>query len=266
MEKYCRFSGRNIHYSISGTGDPLILLHGFLEDLTLWEPLVKHFTAGNTVICIDLPGHGKTDVFGEVHSMNLMADVVAAVMKSEGLRKAVVAGHSLGGYVALAFARRYLDLCPGIALLNSSADPDSEEKKTDRLRSLKIVGKNLTLFVNEAIPRMFAAQNTSRYKDDMDRIKKMALNTPVDGIIATTLGMMERENSRPFLSNPPVPVLFIAGKNDSIIPESKSLEQIAAGEKIRGVMLENSGHLSLIEEMDAVIFLLKSFLEELKND
>jgi pimeloyl-ACP methyl ester carboxylesterase len=263
MEKTILFNGKKVHYTTSGTGNALVFLHGFLEDLSLWKNIIIDFERNYHVICIDLPGHGKTDIFGEKHSMSLMADVVAAVLRSEEQKSAIITGHSMGGYAALAFAKRYRDLSKGIVLLNSTSEPDSEDKKADRLRGIKVVRKSLQVFVNEAIPRLFADHHRDKFHEEIEEAKRVAMRTPVEGVVACILGMMEREDNRPFLKNPTLPVFIIAGKYDNVIPEEKSVQQITENEKVRGAILENSGHLSVIEEKEATVFLLHSFFEEL---
>ena len=109
MIRTCIFRQGRIRYKQQGKGRAVILLHGFLEDLHIWDEFSSELSKSYRVISIELPGHGKSENFGYVHSMELMADAVMAVLKQERLRKVVIIGHSMGGYVSLAFAEKYSD-------------------------------------------------------------------------------------------------------------------------------------------------------------
>ena len=105
--KTTHFKNTKISYTEQGKGNAVILLHGFLENSTMWKYLVPVLTQKNRVICIDLLGHGQTDCLGYIHSMEDMADAVHHVISELKIRKAILVGHSMGGYVALAFAALY---------------------------------------------------------------------------------------------------------------------------------------------------------------
>ena len=119
-----------------------MLLHGFLETSKIWEPFINQLSLRRQVICIDLPGHGKTGIFGDVHTMELMADVVNAVLTELNISRATILGHSMGGYVSLAFAEKYPEKISGIVLLNSTPEADSEEKRINRDKAARLVSKN----------------------------------------------------------------------------------------------------------------------------
>ncbi len=124
----------NIHYTDKGKGTAIVLLHGFLENSTMWKPFISRLSKKNRVITIDLLGHGKTECLGYVHTMEDMAEAVKAVLSKLRLRRVVVIGHSMGGYVALAFVEKYSNNVKGLCLMNSTATADSEEKKINRDR------------------------------------------------------------------------------------------------------------------------------------
>ena len=118
MHKTIPYHSGNINYYTSGKGSThLVFLHGFLENLSMWDTIIPEFTKTHTVIAIDLPGHGKTSTLETVHTMELMADVVNMVLKKEGAIKAKFVGHSMGGYVALAFAKKHPKKVGAICLL-----------------------------------------------------------------------------------------------------------------------------------------------------
>ena len=109
-----------IHYTVSGAGKTIVLLHGFLETSSMWKDLEPEFARTHQVVCIDLLGHGQTDSLGYVHAMEDMADAVFAVLRHLKIKNAKVIGHSMGGYVALALAEQQPQLFEGLCLMNST--------------------------------------------------------------------------------------------------------------------------------------------------
>ena len=132
----------NVHFTSIGKGNAVVLLHGFLENSAMWNEIANILSKRNRVICIDLLGHGQTGNLGYIYSMEDQAQMVKAVLNHLKLRKYVVVGHSMGGYVALAFAKLFPSAIKGLSLMNSTALPDSEEKKISRDRGIKALKKN----------------------------------------------------------------------------------------------------------------------------
>ena len=124
-----KFKGIDLFYTDEGTGTPVILLHGFLENLSMWHDLTPELSKKHRVICIDLLGHGNTACLGYIHSMELMAEAVEAILKHLQIKQSVLIGHSMGGYVALAYAENNPKNVLGLCLMNSTALADSPEKK-----------------------------------------------------------------------------------------------------------------------------------------
>ncbi|PCH53518.1 MAG: alpha/beta hydrolase, partial [Flavobacteriaceae bacterium] len=133
------YRNTTVHYTSAGTGSTIVLLHGFLENSTMWNEITKVLSKKNNVICIDLLGHGKTENHGYIHTMKDQAEMVKAVLNHLRLRKYVLIGHSMGGYIALAFIKLFPQNVKGLCLMNSTALPDSEEKKINRDRAIKAV-------------------------------------------------------------------------------------------------------------------------------
>ena len=119
--KQIQFKNTQISFSDTGKGTVIVLLHGFLENKKMWDFYISEFAKKNRVIAIDLLGHGESECLGYVHSMEDHADAVQAVLSDLRIRKAIFIGHSMGGYVALAFAELYPDNTKGLVLLNSTA-------------------------------------------------------------------------------------------------------------------------------------------------
>lgn len=260
MIRSCSFREGKLRYRQSGKGRAVILLHGFLENLHIWDGLSADLSRRYRVISIDLPGHGKSDNFGYVHSMELMAEAVMAVLKKERLRKVVMIGHSMGGYVSLAFAEKYPDHLRGLCLFHSSALSDNTKKKEDRLRAIDALKKYPKKFIRELIKNLFSSQNVKILKEEIKELEDSAANGSIPGYCACVLGMRDRDNREVILKFAPYPVLIIAGKDDPVIPEKVAEEQSRLAEKGQYVLLENSGHMGFLEEPGKVLRSLRSFI------
>tara|TARA_R110001592_G_scaffold99005_2_gene282216 strand:- start:2778 stop:3566 length:789 start_codon:yes stop_codon:yes gene_type:complete len=255
-----QFKNINISFTDSGKGKTVVFLHGFLEDKSIWSSIIKQIANSTTrVITIDLLGHGATDCLSYVHTMEEMAEAVEAVLTHLKIRKAYFVGHSLGGYVSLAYAEKNPDNLKGLCMFHSSARADSVEKKKDRDRAIKVVKKNKNLFINEAIPNLFNT-NYKPFKRAINQIKKIALFTSNQGVVAALEGMKIRLDREVILNFAPYPVLFIIGKHDNILPYKDLIIQAQLPEKGSYVLLENVGHAGFYEDEEATIKALKAFL------
>ena len=123
------YKNLNVHYSDQGTGNCIVLLHGFLEDLSMWDKVVEALKKTHRVICIDLLGHGKTENMGYIHTMEAQSNMIKQLLDSLNLNRCTLIGHSMGGYIALAFADMYPEYTSALCLMNSTALADNEEKK-----------------------------------------------------------------------------------------------------------------------------------------
>ena len=177
MQQFVIYKNIEIAYSVSGKGNALVLLHGFLETSTMWKPFVNEFSNTHKVITIDLLGHGKTPCLGYIHTMEELAETVFAVLKELNLRKIHIAGHSMGGYVALAFAEMYPDYVKGLCLINSTARADSVARKANRDRAIKAVKYNHKQFIRMAISNLFRPKNRKIFAETIKEVKKEALTT-----------------------------------------------------------------------------------------
>lgn len=247
MIKFTEFRQAKVRYSDQGKGKVIVLLHGFLESIDVFEGLSKALSKNFRVIAIDLPGHGQTPSVGYIHTMELMAQCVKRVMDSLHLKKYLVVGHSMGGYVTLAFAELFPQHVAGFCLFHSTAMPDSEERKKDRLRVIEIVKQDHTKFVSELIPKLFSSQNIVFLKKEVAQAKQIAVTTPKEGIVAALRGMMARPSREQVLKNADCPVLFIIGKNDVILAWENILLLTGLPKKSFNIVLEHSGHMGFYE-------------------
>ncbi|RZJ28253.1 MAG: alpha/beta hydrolase [Flavobacterium sp.] len=211
------FKDISVSYTESGKGNCVVLLHGYLENQLMWEDFVDDFAKKYRVITIDLLGHGKTAPLGYVQTMEDNADVVYAVLNHLRIRKAIIAGHSMGGYVALAFAELYPENVKAIALINSTSKADSDERKSNRDRAIKCVKQDFTSFVRMSISNLFSEGNRERLDGEIEKVKLEALKTPLQGIVASLEGMKVRKDRELLLNEGKFPVLLVLGEKDPVL-------------------------------------------------
>ena len=259
MINYSDFRKVKVRYSDKGKGRVIVLLHGFLESLEIWEELSAKLSKRFRVIAIDLPGHGQTPVIGYNHSMELMAECVKAVMDSIGLRKYIVVGHSMGGYVAMAFAELFPQHVTGLCIFHSTALPDSEEKKKDRDRVVEIVKKDRQHYISELIPKLFAEENLALLKKEVSTAKQIAMNTPKEGIVAALKGMKERPSRELTLKNISCPVLFIIGKKDVLLAWDNLMLLTSLPRSSYNIVLEYAGHMGFYEAPEKTFKAIRKF-------
>ncbi|TYP99709.1 pimeloyl-ACP methyl ester carboxylesterase [Tenacibaculum adriaticum] len=253
------YKNTRVAYSSKGKGGAVILLHGFLENSSMWNKIDKELSQRNKVICIDLLGHGKSDCLGYVHAMEDLADVVKAVLKAERIRSVTLIGHSMGGYVALAFTEKYLKNIKGLCLLNSTAQADNEERKKLRLRAIKMAQTNYESLVSMSIVNLFAEDTRNQFLEEVEECKEVALKTSVHGYIACSEGMRMRINREHVLASKGFKKLIITGKKDSIINHKQIKEE--AGRTQTPLITLSNGHMSHIENSKELISLLKDFIK-----
>lgn len=241
------YQGKRIEYTLQGKGNTIVLLHGFIESKNIWNEFVSKLSAEFTVIAVDLPGHGQSEVIDEVHTMQLMAEVVKSVLDHEKVGSAVVVGHSMGGYVALEFARIYPEAVKGIVLFHSQAAPDSEEARENRRRTINIVKQNRAGFIRQFIPDLFDQRHVSEHQPAIHGLLEEAAKMSQEAIIAAISGMRERKGGLVYLMDTKQPVFFIIGKQDSRIPYNQVLAQAVIPAHSEILLLDHVGHMGYIE-------------------
>lgn len=242
------YKNTKISYSEAGKGRAIVLLHGFLENQSMWQNLVPELSKKHRVITIDLLGHGESDCLGYVHSMEENAASVHAVLSELRIRKAIFVGHSMGGYVALAFAEMFPSNVKGLVLLNSTSKADSEERKANRDRAIKAVKKDYVGFVRLSIANLFNPDNRERLSNEIEKVKTEALKTPLQGIVASLEGMKIRKDREIVLHSATYPILLILGKKDPVLNYEDGVKQIE-NTSLKLVTFPD-GHMSHIENKE----------------
>ncbi len=261
------YKGGRISYSDSGRGYPVILLHGYLESSETWNGFEEKLAGSFRVISIDLPGHGLSSIFSHTHTMEFMATVVKDLLESLNIKKTFLIGHSLGGYVALAFLELYPVYLSGYCLFHSQPLADTQEAVEKRKREILIVkaGKK-ELMYPENVTRMYSALNLEKFSEALRRSKDIAAQIPGDGIIAVLKGMMQRPSRLSYMEEGRVPCLWILGEADNYIPRHQIQAKVKLPENASVVVLKNSGHMGFIEEQEKSLQIVKAFIEKLVGD
>lgn len=251
-----------IHYNIRGEGRVVILLHGYLESKEVWESFAERLSSKFKVICMDLPGHGMSGVYGNTHTMEFLASSVKALLINLDADKVFLSGHSLGGYVTLAFLELYPELLSGYCLFHSQPFSDSEASIEKRKREIQVVraGKK-NLMYPDNVERMFAKSNLDKFPVALERSKAIASRISGEGIVAVLNGMMARPSRLKVMEEGRVPCLWILGTMDSYIPvEVTSKVKLPSNAEL--VVLNKSGHMGFIEQEDDSVKVFTRFVEE----
>lgn len=253
------FKKVKIYYSDTGEGRVIVLLHGFLGSNKVWTDYVKKLSKKFRVIAIDLPGHGNTPAIGYYHSMELLAQSVKAVLDHIGVRRYIIAGHSMGGYTALAFADLFPENISGLCIIHSTSYTDTEAKKKERTQLIKIVKNGKTDFVRDMIGGHFTTEFRNKYPKEVEKIQDIASSCSKQSIINSLEGMKERKSRDLILKFAEYPILFVVGKKDSIIHVDTVYTQLGLCKYPSAVMLENNGHMGFIEASKEVLPELEKF-------
>ena len=259
--KQIQFKNTSISYSDTGKGTTIVLLHGFLENQSMWDNYIATFLKKNRVVTIDLLGHGATECLGYVHTMEDNADAVHAVLSELRIRKVILVGHSMGGYVALAFAELYPEYVKGLVLLNSTATADSKERKVNRDRAIRAVKQSFVNFISLSISNLFSEGNRERLATEIEIVKNKALKTQLQGVVASLEGMKIRNDREVLLHLTTFPKLLVLGEKDPVLPHNETKQQVENTEV--ELVVFPDGHMSHIENKEELTAVLLQFFKKI---
>ena len=254
-----------LSYHEAGKGKAVVLVHGFCEDHTIWSDYTQDLASRYRVIVPDLPGFGNSSPeYGEAVSIEYYArrvhELLEHLIPSE--ESITFIGHSLGGYVGLAFADLYPERINGLGLFHSTAFADNEEKKQSRDKVAQYIqDKGVPAFTDNFVEPLFYAGNRQRLAGEIDKIKQQARLTSKEGAVSATMAMKERTDRTSVLKESKVPVLFIAGKKDTSIPLETSKEQFFFPSKSMIYILDHVGHMGMVEEKEECLTAVRAFIE-----
>ena len=243
-----------------GNGQPVILLHGFLENSKMWNEFAEELSKEYRVISPDLYGHGDTASIDEKHTMEIQAKGVIEVLDHLGISSAGFIGHSMGGYISLAIARDYADKVEKLGLFFSSTLPDSEEKKEQRLKAAETAEKDKDNFVRIGVKNLFDQNNLSNLREEIEIARSWAYEMPLDGVTSALKGMRERADTTEVLEKADYPIQIILGEFDGAINLEEFKKVIPNKENIKLDVLP-IGHMGHLEAPKESLEILKSFLK-----
>jgi pimeloyl-ACP methyl ester carboxylesterase len=263
MVKTIDFKGAPCIYRVKGKGKAVMLVHGFMEEGTVWKAVSKELKSKYKVIVPDLPGFGKSQIGKKaVLSMEWYAEFLKAICAQEKLKSFILIGHSMGGYISLAFAAKYPQLIAGLGLLNSHCFEDTAEKKASRRKSIAFIRKNGTApFVKELYAQLFAEKYKKKHKRALASMIKQALAYSPEAVIGATEAMIKRKDRSEVLRKAKVPVLLISGKEDKVVPLDLSLKQASLAPFTEIHLLPKTGHMSMLERKKETMAAIYNFIE-----
>jgi pimeloyl-ACP methyl ester carboxylesterase len=265
MNNFHNYKSGRIHYSDLGRGEVLVLIHGYLETSEIWGSFARRLEGKFRIISVDLPGHGRSDNFGELYTMDFMAEAISDLLGSLGIDKSFIIGHSLGGYITLAFAELFPEMLTGYCLFHSQPfadDPSKIEKRNEEI-CLVEEGKK-ELFIPGNISKLYSTLNLQKFSEALLRSKEIALKVPGETIIAVLKGMITRPSRVSVMESGEVPYLWILGAFDNLISCEAIQSKVHLPKNAQMVVLENSGHMGFIEEEDRSVKLIVDFANKLQ--
>lgn len=260
--KHIIFEERQINYQVEGRGYPVLLLHGFCEDSQMWEEFkVDLLEERYKVIRIDMPGFGKSDLLSEL-SIVKMAHIVNAVIDQLKIDQFIFVGHSMGGYIGLAYAEHYTERLSGLCLFHSHPYADTKEKKELRQKSIDFIRRQgHILFVKQLIPDLFTSKFARSNAFLLEKMIFRAARYQSEAIIASQAAMAARPDRSEILAGLTIPVQFFIGIEDTAIPKDKSEAQTHLPQVADIHFLKKTAHMGMFEERKTTQRHLRQFVQ-----
>lgn len=244
-----------------GINEVVVLLHGYCGSSAYWEHVVEELEQSVRVIAPDARGHGRSSAPDEeIYTMDMYAEDVAQLLIRLQINNAVLLGHSLGGYITLAFVEKYAKKLSGFGLIHSTALEDSGASKENRDKAVEAIEQNgIQMFVDGLIPKLFAPANVEALSNEVERVKQIGYGTAQQGAIRTARGMKARANRSQVIEQSELPVLLVAGTSDKIIPIESAF---AASNRLTvKIELDGAGHMGMVEQPKELIAAILSFMK-----
>ncbi len=274
MKREFQFQNQKINYNLEGEGIAVILIHGFAETGSIWDLQVKFLKDYCKAIVPDLPGSGLSadDEMVEWEKQNnsdiieYYADCIYALLLHENVSQCIMLGHSMGGYITLAFAEKYIQLLKGFGLINSTAFADNDEKKEARKKSIAIIEKyGGSNFLKTSIPNLFSLKFKTEHPEQIEQLIKQAQGFSKEMLIQYYIAMMNRPDRTHVLKSSKVPVLFVTGTEDNAAPLNDVLQQVHLAEISYIHILENAAHMSMWEATSILNNHLLAYINEVSK-
>ena len=260
LNKYIIYKNAKIGYKTYGSGKGVVFIHGFGEDSTIWDAQVTFLQDKYFLVIPDLPGTAESDLLKKDNvSLIDYAEVIKAILVAEKISVVTMIGHSMGGYITLAFAEKYPEMLKAFGLVHSGAYADDEEKIKTRKKSIAFIKEHGSgAFLQTAVPGLFLDQDKN--KEDIDLLIAKGSTISQETLTQYYTAMIERPDRTSVLKSFPEPILFIIGEHDKAIPFKHSLQQSHLPAHAYINILRNSAHMGMKEEAEKVKEILVQFL------
>lgn len=249
-----------------GGGDPVVLLHAFPLNGSMWEPQAEALEDSRRIILPDYPGFGRAsdEPVPAVPDIEYYAEALHGLLDRLGLERVVLGGISMGGYIAFAALRHFPERISALVLADTNAAPDTEEARQSRNQTAeRVAAESVQILPDLMMERLLSENTRNESLQTVERVRQMMLESSPDGVVAALGALRERPDSTQLLPQIEVPTLLIGGKEDALSPPRTMAEMAKAIPESRHVVLSEAGHLSNMESPEKFSAALSGFLEEL---
>jgi pimeloyl-ACP methyl ester carboxylesterase len=253
---------QHLAYTEKGKGSVVVLLHGFCESKEIWKDFIPAFSDSFRVIAVDLGGFGESaNLLPQLCSMEAMADQIWELLQHLQISQAAFVGHSMGGYVALAFAEKYPAMVEKLCLFHSTALADSPEKKENRNKVIEFVQKaGVEAFISNFVKPLFYEGRWQEMQKEINFLEEIGKKTPLQTITSALAAMRDRKSRLELLVKANFPILYIIGKQDTAVIWESYQEQLQKIPNAQTLILDETGHVGMLERPQETLQTLKKFL------
>jgi pimeloyl-ACP methyl ester carboxylesterase len=270
MTKSINYRGSLLYYQDEGSGSPVILLHGFGESGSIWNEQVNFLQHDFRIIVPDIPGSGLSkmpDMGDQFLNMEDYADAIKSIFDQENIETCTLIGHSMGGYITMAFAAKYPEKLNGFGLFHSTAMADSEEKKTVRQKGISFIQSHGPVaFLEEAIPNLYGAAYKAKNQAGLSKHVEESSSISATTLINYYRGMMQRPDHKAVLQNFDKPVLFIMGEEDKTVNLQETLSQSHLPVESHVHIWKEVAHMGMREATEKTNHTLLAYLQHINEN
>ena len=261
MQQKLLGADHSLSYFITGKGDrSIILIHGFGEDSRIWKHQINFLENDFRLYIPDLPGTGESKIGNKELSVESMAEVIKQMMDEEKINHCIMLGHSMGGYVTLAFAELYPERLSAFGLIHSTAYADNEEKKAARQKSISFIKEHTAAeFIKTTIPNLFSQSFNTEHREQVDELIEQGNQFTAEALIAYYTAMINRPNRSHILQNTTVPVLFFIGSEDKAVSPADALAQTALPTVCMAKLVPGIAHMGMLEATEELNTTIREF-------
>jgi pimeloyl-ACP methyl ester carboxylesterase len=254
-----------IHYVITGEGRTLVLVHGFGEDGSIWENQIEYFKNDYRIIVPDLRGIGQSEIQPDEHLyIESMANDIMLVLEAEATDSCILFGHSMGGYITLAFAEMFPEKLAGFGLIHSTSYADSEEKKTARKKGIEFMQANGSItFLSATIPNLYGEKFKSSSPELLNQLLHKSIEIKKETLIVYYEAMMKRKDRTEVLRNSTCPVFIFIGDEDKAVSPEDALYQSTLPANCQVKLVRGIAHMGMWEAPDLLNEEIQLFLSTL---